>query len=67
MSFGNYLALSDNSKIPQIGLGTWMSKPKEVENAVSSPSLSVNGGEVGHKGHVVWQRDQYLTDDWCLG
>ncbi|KAF8204799.1 NADP-dependent oxidoreductase domain-containing protein [Pholiota molesta] len=34
MSFGNYLALSDNSKIPQIGLGTWMSKPKEVENAV---------------------------------
>ncbi|KAF9478144.1 Aldo/keto reductase [Pholiota conissans] len=34
MSFGNYLTLSDNSKIPQIGLGTWMSKPKEVEKAV---------------------------------
>ncbi|KJA29882.1 hypothetical protein HYPSUDRAFT_60730 [Hypholoma sublateritium FD-334 SS-4] len=34
MSFGNIINLADGSTIPQIGLGTWMSKPKEVENAV---------------------------------
>ncbi|KDR75585.1 hypothetical protein GALMADRAFT_248072 [Galerina marginata CBS 339.88] len=34
MSFGKTITLSDGSKIPQVGLGTWMSKPKEVENAV---------------------------------
>ncbi|PPQ78985.1 hypothetical protein CVT25_002269 [Psilocybe cyanescens] len=34
MSFGKTITLSDGSKIPQIGLGTWMSKPHEVENAV---------------------------------
>ncbi|KAJ6593199.1 NADP-dependent oxidoreductase domain-containing protein [Mycena capillaripes] len=34
MSFGKILTLSSGSPLPQIGLGTWMSKPKEVENAV---------------------------------
>ncbi|KAI0785731.1 Aldo/keto reductase [Abortiporus biennis] len=34
MSEGVYLTLSSGAKIPQIGLGTWLSKPKEVENAV---------------------------------
>ncbi|KAJ3479740.1 hypothetical protein NLI96_g8848 [Meripilus lineatus] len=34
MSDGKYLTLSTNAKIPQIGLGTWLSKPHEVENAV---------------------------------
>ncbi|CAA7260514.1 unnamed protein product [Cyclocybe aegerita] len=34
MSFGKTITLADGSKIPQIGLGTWLSKPKEVENAV---------------------------------
>ena len=34
MSLGKHLTLSTGAKIPQIGLGTWLSKPKEVENAV---------------------------------
>ncbi|KAF8911581.1 NADP-dependent oxidoreductase domain-containing protein [Gymnopilus junonius] len=34
MSLGKTVTLADGSKIPQIGLGTWLSKPKEVETAV---------------------------------
>ncbi|KAI0350629.1 Aldo/keto reductase [Trametes cingulata] len=34
MSFGKTLTLSTGAKIPQIGLGTWLSKPNEVERAV---------------------------------
>jgi len=34
MSYGKVLSLSSGAKIPQIGLGTWLSKPNEVENAV---------------------------------
>ncbi|KAK7057773.1 aldehyde reductase 1 [Favolaschia claudopus] len=34
MSFGKILTLSSGTPIPQIGLGTWQSKPHEVENAV---------------------------------
>lgn len=34
MSLGKVLSLNTNSTIPQIGLGTWLSKPKEVEHAV---------------------------------
>ncbi|KAF9450116.1 Aldo/keto reductase [Macrolepiota fuliginosa MF-IS2] len=34
MSFGKTIKLSTGAPIPRIGLGTWMSKPTEVENAV---------------------------------
>ncbi|EKM53699.1 uncharacterized protein PHACADRAFT_260185 [Phanerochaete carnosa HHB-10118-sp] len=34
MSFGNIITLSTGQKLPQIGLGTWLSKHGEVENAV---------------------------------
>ncbi|KAJ6534046.1 NADP-dependent oxidoreductase domain-containing protein [Mycena vulgaris] len=34
MSFGKILTLSSGTPLPQIGLGTWLSKPKEVEHAV---------------------------------
>ncbi|KZT55716.1 Aldo/keto reductase [Calocera cornea HHB12733] len=34
MSKGRLVTLSTGAKIPQIGLGTWLSKPHEVENAV---------------------------------
>ncbi|KAG6827177.1 hypothetical protein H0H93_015790, partial [Arthromyces matolae] len=34
MSFKKHITLSNGAQLPQIGLGTWMSKPKEVENAV---------------------------------
>ncbi|EIN06436.1 Aldo/keto reductase [Punctularia strigosozonata HHB-11173 SS5] len=34
MSFGRVLSLSSGNTIPQIGLGTWLSQPNEVENAV---------------------------------
>ncbi|KAJ6497422.1 NADP-dependent oxidoreductase domain-containing protein [Mycena sanguinolenta] len=34
MSFGKIVTLSSGTPIPQIGLGTWLSKPKEVETAV---------------------------------
>ena len=34
MSFKNNLTLPNGAPVPQIGLGTWLSKPKEVENAV---------------------------------
>ncbi|KAI6009876.1 NADP-dependent oxidoreductase domain-containing protein [Pisolithus marmoratus] len=34
MSFGKVITLNSGRKIPQIGLGTWLSKPNEVENAV---------------------------------
>jgi L-glyceraldehyde reductase len=35
MSFGKSLNLRDGNKIPQIGLGTWLSEPGQVEKAVS--------------------------------
>ena len=35
MSFGKKITLRSGTEIPQIGLGTWLSKPNEVENAVS--------------------------------
>ncbi|TKY89644.1 hypothetical protein EX895_001429 [Sporisorium graminicola] len=34
MSLNKTITLNDGNKIPQIGLGTWLSKPGEVENAV---------------------------------
>ncbi|PPQ64538.1 hypothetical protein CVT24_008440 [Panaeolus cyanescens] len=34
MSFGKTITLSSGQELPQIGLGTWLSKPHEVENAV---------------------------------
>ncbi|KAG2016016.1 aldo-keto reductase [Coprinopsis cinerea AmutBmut pab1-1] len=34
MSFGKVVHLADGTPVPQIGLGTWLSKPHEVENAV---------------------------------
>jgi L-glyceraldehyde reductase len=34
MSLGTTIALNTGSAIPQIGLGTWLSKPNEVEHAV---------------------------------
>ena len=36
MSFGKTIKLSTGQEIPQIGLGTWQSEPKEVENAVGA-------------------------------
>lgn len=39
MSFGKTLSLNTSATIPQIGLGTWLSKPKEVENAVRTNGL----------------------------
>jgi L-glyceraldehyde reductase len=35
MSFGKVLQLNTGAPIPEIGLGTWLSQPNEVENAVS--------------------------------
>jgi hypothetical protein len=35
MSFGKVLQLNTGATIPEIGLGTWLSQPNEVENAVS--------------------------------
>ncbi|GBE80808.1 Aldehyde reductase 1 [Sparassis crispa] len=34
MSHGQFVTLSNGAKVPQIGLGTWLSKPNEVEQAV---------------------------------
>ncbi|KAI0061866.1 Aldo/keto reductase [Artomyces pyxidatus] len=34
MSHGKILTLSNGKTVPQIGLGTWLSKPHEVEHAV---------------------------------
>jgi hypothetical protein len=34
MSFGNGFTLSTGTNIPQLALGTWLSKPKEVEATV---------------------------------
>ncbi|KAI6148435.1 NADP-dependent oxidoreductase domain-containing protein [Pisolithus tinctorius] len=34
MSFGKVITLNSGRKIPQIGFGTWLSKPNEVGNAV---------------------------------
>jgi hypothetical protein len=34
MSLRKVLQLNNDITIPQIGLGTWLSKPHEVENAV---------------------------------
>ncbi|KAF5365999.1 hypothetical protein D9758_006691 [Tetrapyrgos nigripes] len=34
MSFGKSITLKDGNKIPQIGLGTWLAEPGEVEKAV---------------------------------
>lgn len=39
MSFGKYIKLRNGANVPQIGLGTWLSKPKEVENAVCTIGL----------------------------
>lgn len=46
MSFGKILTLSSGTPLPQIGLGTWQSEPKEVENAVHdehSCALKIGG------------------------
>jgi len=42
MSLSKVLTLSDGSKIPQIGLGTWLSKEHEAEHAVSIKHFSLN-------------------------
>ncbi|KAG6853663.1 hypothetical protein C0991_002461 [Blastosporella zonata] len=34
MSLGKHITLSTGAQLPQIGLGTWLSLPKEVEHAV---------------------------------
>lgn len=34
MSYGNMIKLHNGAEIPEIGLGTWLSKPHEVEKAV---------------------------------
>ncbi|KAF8499353.1 Aldo/keto reductase [Gautieria morchelliformis] len=34
MSFGKFVTLATGARLPQFGLGTWKSKPHEVENAV---------------------------------
>ncbi|KAG6871872.1 hypothetical protein C0995_015545 [Termitomyces sp. Mi166 len=34
MSFGKQITISNGAQLPQIGLGTWLSAPKEVEKAV---------------------------------
>ncbi|KIK60786.1 hypothetical protein GYMLUDRAFT_200112 [Collybiopsis luxurians FD-317 M1] len=34
MSYQNIITLSSGAPLPQIGLGTWLSEPHEVENAV---------------------------------
>ena len=34
MSLSKTITFNDGNKMPQIGLGTWLSKPGEVENAV---------------------------------
>lgn len=41
MSHGKLVSLSTGQTIPQIGLGTWLSKPNEVENAVCLLSLVI--------------------------
>ncbi|CAO1637748.1 unnamed protein product [Sympodiomycopsis kandeliae] len=43
MSFGKTLKLNDGNVIPQIGLGTWLSKPGEVKAAV------IEAAKVGYK------------------
>ena len=40
MSLGKVITLNDGRTIPQIGLGTWLSEPNEVQNAVC-PYLSL--------------------------
>lgn len=35
MSDKTMITLSNGLKMPQIGLGTWLSKPNEVKNAVA--------------------------------
>jgi len=58
MSFGKTITLSTGAKIPQIGLGTWLAQPNEVENAVEhairvgyrhidAAKIYQNQGEVG--------------------
>ena len=41
MSFGKTYTLATGAKIPQIGLGTWLSKEKEVENAVCRAVIDI--------------------------
>ena len=41
MSFRKFITLSTGARLPQIGLGTWLSKPKEVERAVRTWALEV--------------------------
>lgn len=52
MSFKKVLPLSSGSTIPQIGLGTWLSNPGEVQKAVSPSHLllvmaGMKGGSAG--------------------
>ncbi|PWN21868.1 Aldo/keto reductase [Microstroma glucosiphilum] len=43
MSYGKTIKLNDGNVIPQLGLGTWLSKPGEVKNAV------IEAAKIGYK------------------
>jgi hypothetical protein len=55
MSFGKIVTLSTGAPLPQIGLGTWLSKPNEVENAVRIVPCSFYASRLSLHGHFRWK------------
>jgi L-glyceraldehyde reductase len=55
MSLRKSIQLNNGTSIPQIGLGTWLSKPHEVEQAVSRRVCVYAIGSLTPAGtQVVW-------------
>lgn len=61
MAGGPTVKLSSGHEIPQIGLGTWLSKPKEVAKAVES---ALRDGYRHIDGATIYQNENEVGDGW---
>ncbi|GJP87682.1 aldo-keto reductase [Aspergillus niger] len=61
MSLGRTFKLNSGYKIPAVGLGTWLSKPHEVENAVEA---ALRSGYRHIDAAAIYQNETEVGDGW---